>query len=189
MDSYMASNGTCFMVTWIILKNHLLEVGLTQNRGDHGTPNAQNRWFILYYHVWGPACIKIHWEGPVTYDFTPHSRVRDHTTWCWRCVGTTAFGHFLLGSQNFIVTALGSCVKWPLVGPEGTFELGLPRTRRSFGMRVKLRATSHTSQEPWPTNYESPKESVQRPSQDTSKIMYCGRGPSSLVWSHMRLGP
>jgi hypothetical protein len=25
-----------------------------------------------------------------------------------------AFGHFLLGSHNFIVTALGSCVKWPL---------------------------------------------------------------------------
>jgi hypothetical protein len=32
MDSYMASNGSCFMVTWTILKNHLLEVGLTQNR-------------------------------------------------------------------------------------------------------------------------------------------------------------
>ena len=31
-DSYMASNGLCFMVTWIILKNHLLEVDLTQNR-------------------------------------------------------------------------------------------------------------------------------------------------------------
>ena len=32
MDSYMASNGACFMVTWIIFKHHLLEVGLTQNR-------------------------------------------------------------------------------------------------------------------------------------------------------------
>ena len=31
MDSYMASNGSCFMVTWIIFKNHLLEVGLIQN--------------------------------------------------------------------------------------------------------------------------------------------------------------
>jgi hypothetical protein len=28
---YMASNGACFMVTWAIFKNHLLEVGLTQN--------------------------------------------------------------------------------------------------------------------------------------------------------------
>jgi len=27
----MASNGTCFMITWTIFKNHLLEVCLTQN--------------------------------------------------------------------------------------------------------------------------------------------------------------
>jgi hypothetical protein len=33
MDSYMASNGSCVMVTWTIFKNHLLEVGLTQHRG------------------------------------------------------------------------------------------------------------------------------------------------------------
>ena len=32
MGSYMASNGSCFMVIWIIFKNHLLEVGLTRNR-------------------------------------------------------------------------------------------------------------------------------------------------------------
>ena len=32
MDSYMASDGSCFMVTWTIFKNHLLEVGLTQNQ-------------------------------------------------------------------------------------------------------------------------------------------------------------
>jgi hypothetical protein len=34
MDSYMASNGSCFMVTWIIFKNYLLEVGLTQNHQE-----------------------------------------------------------------------------------------------------------------------------------------------------------
>ena len=31
MDSYMASNGSCFMVTWTIFKDHLLEVGLMHN--------------------------------------------------------------------------------------------------------------------------------------------------------------
>ena len=31
MDSYVASNGSCFMVMWIVFKNHLLEVGLSQN--------------------------------------------------------------------------------------------------------------------------------------------------------------
>ena len=32
MDSHMATNGSCFMVTWIVSKTHLLEVGQTQNR-------------------------------------------------------------------------------------------------------------------------------------------------------------
>ena len=32
MDSYMASNGSCFTITCTIFKNHLLEVGLTENR-------------------------------------------------------------------------------------------------------------------------------------------------------------
>ena len=31
MDSYMASSGSCYMVTYTIFKNHLLEVCLTQN--------------------------------------------------------------------------------------------------------------------------------------------------------------
>jgi hypothetical protein len=34
MDSYMALNGLLFMVTWTIFINHLLEVGLTQNRWE-----------------------------------------------------------------------------------------------------------------------------------------------------------
>ena len=63
MDSYMTSNGSCFMVTWTIFKNHLLEVGLTTKLGDHGTPNAHNRWFVLFYHAWRPAWIRIHWTS------------------------------------------------------------------------------------------------------------------------------
>jgi hypothetical protein len=31
--------------------------------GDHGTPNSQNHWFILVYHVWEPAWIKVHWNS------------------------------------------------------------------------------------------------------------------------------
>ena len=42
MDSYMAPNESCFMITWTTFKNHLLEVGLTQKPGDHGTPIAHN---------------------------------------------------------------------------------------------------------------------------------------------------
>ena len=32
MDSYMASNGSCCMLTWTTFNNHRLEVGLTQNQ-------------------------------------------------------------------------------------------------------------------------------------------------------------
>jgi hypothetical protein len=32
MYSYMASNESCFMIIWIIFKNHLSEVSLTQNQ-------------------------------------------------------------------------------------------------------------------------------------------------------------
>ncbi len=32
MDSYMALNGSCFMITWTIFKSYFLEVGPTQKR-------------------------------------------------------------------------------------------------------------------------------------------------------------
>ena len=31
--------------------------------GDHGTLNAHNSCFILFYHTWGPQWIKIHWNN------------------------------------------------------------------------------------------------------------------------------
>jgi hypothetical protein len=103
MDSYMTSNGPCFMVTWIIFKNHIFESNRPNtNPGDHGTRDAYNRWFILFHHMWKPTWIEIHWNNiwlraHVTYDFTLHLRIRDHTTWCcWRWIGT-AFGRFSFG--------------------------------------------------------------------------------------------
>ena len=32
VDSYTTSNGSCFVVTWHVFLNHLLEVGLTRNQ-------------------------------------------------------------------------------------------------------------------------------------------------------------
>ena len=51
--------------------------------GDHGTPTAHNRWFILFYHVWGPAWIEIHWNSI-------WSRARSHMTshYTWGSVTT-----------------------------------------------------------------------------------------------------
>ena len=96
-------------IEWIMFHGHLdyfqkPSLGCKPNTkpGDHGTPNAHNCWFILFDHVWGPVWREIAWNGIWL-------RVRDHTTWFWRCVGT-AFGHFLVGSHNFVVTARGSRV-------------------------------------------------------------------------------
>ena len=59
VDSYMAPNGWCFMVTWTIFQNHLWEVGLTQNRKTMAFQMFNNRWFVQFYHVWEPAWIEI----------------------------------------------------------------------------------------------------------------------------------
>ena len=116
MESYVASNGSCFMVNRIIFKNHLLEVGLTQHRETWHSKCSH----MLIYSIL--SCMRTHmnndslqWhlvEGLITYGFTLHLRICDHTT--WRCL-RKAFGHFHLGSHNFMVTPLGLCVKWPLV--------------------------------------------------------------------------
>ena len=69
--------------------------------GDYGTPNAHNRWFILFCHVWGHAWIEIRWNSIWSRARSCmashlHLRVGDHTAWFWRCVGT-ALGHFSFG--------------------------------------------------------------------------------------------
>jgi hypothetical protein len=79
MDSSMATNGPCIMVTWTICKNHLLEVGLTHRiGGTYGTPNAHNRWLILFYHAWGLTWLKIHWDNIW---LKAQSHMTSHYTW------------------------------------------------------------------------------------------------------------
>jgi hypothetical protein len=89
-----------------------LGVGLTHKPGDHATPNPRNHWFSLVYHVRGPAWIEIHWNSIW---LRTRSHVTSHDTWgsvtTLHDVGGVSgppFGHFLLGSHNFMVTALGS---------------------------------------------------------------------------------
>ena len=62
-EVYMASNGSYFMVTWIILKKSPLGGRVNTKPGDHGTLNAHNCWFILFYQVWGPSWLEIHWNN------------------------------------------------------------------------------------------------------------------------------
>ena len=49
MDSYMASNGSFFVVTGITFKNHLLEVSLTQNRETMALPTLTT--VDLFYYI------------------------------------------------------------------------------------------------------------------------------------------
>jgi hypothetical protein len=52
IDPYMALIESCFMVAWTTFKKPLLGGRPnTKPLGDHGTLNAHNRRFVLFYHV------------------------------------------------------------------------------------------------------------------------------------------
>ena len=117
-DSYMALKGSCCPVTRIIFKNHLLEVGLTHNRE---TANTRSRWFILFYHVWGPVWIKIHWNSislrarhrrhPTTFeDPWPHYMILEV---CWDGFLDTFFWALTFSWSRL----LARVSKWPLDPP------------------------------------------------------------------------
>ena len=52
---YMALNGSCFMVTWTILKKPPLGDRSNTKLGDHGTSNVHKCRRIPFYHVQGHA--------------------------------------------------------------------------------------------------------------------------------------
>ena len=56
MDSHMAWTGSCLTCT--IFQNHLLEVGLTQNRETMALRMLTTVDWFCFYHVWGPTWIK-----------------------------------------------------------------------------------------------------------------------------------
>jgi len=120
MDSYMTSNGSCFMITWTVFKNHLLEARLTQNQVTMALRTLTTI-DLVYFIMCEDPCGFIETFIEITFGWGP-SHIWVHTTlevpwphrWCWRRFGT-AFGHFVSGSHNFVVKALGLCMKWPLV--------------------------------------------------------------------------
>ena len=117
-DSNMASNGSCFMVTWTIPQNHFLEVGLTQNWETIPFQNLTTI-EVLYFIMSGDhAWIEVSWNSIW---LRTRSQLTSHYTWgpvshymilevSWDGLWT-----LILDPHNFMVTALGLCVKWPLV--------------------------------------------------------------------------
>ena len=64
MESYMASNGSRFIITWtIIFKNHLLEVGLTQNPETTAFRTFITVDSFYFIMVRGPTHVEIHWNS------------------------------------------------------------------------------------------------------------------------------
>ena len=69
MHSYMASSRSCFKVTWLFSKKHLLDVGLTQNQETMALQVITT--VDLFYFVMNRNSLKYHLaEGPVTHDLT-----------------------------------------------------------------------------------------------------------------------
>ena len=100
MDSYMASNGLCFHGPLDYFQKPLLGGRLNTKLGDHDTPNPHNRWFILFYHVWGPTYLKIHkiaygwgtghiWLHTTLEDLWPQYMILEM---CWDGLWTLSFG-------------------------------------------------------------------------------------------------
>ena len=71
VDSCMASIGSCFMVTWTHLQKPHVGGRSNTKPGDHGTLNAHNHWFILFYHVWGHAWIYIYIYIEIAFGWGP----------------------------------------------------------------------------------------------------------------------
>ena len=63
VDSHMASNGSCIMVTWTIFKNRLLEVDLTQNGETMALRNLTTIDSFHFISCEDPACIEIYWNS------------------------------------------------------------------------------------------------------------------------------
>ena len=94
-------------IEWIMFHGHLdcfqkLFLGgrLNTKLGDRGILNAHNRWCILFYDVWGPAWIDIHWNSIW---LRAWSHLTSHYTWgsvtmymilevCWDDFWTLSFG-------------------------------------------------------------------------------------------------
>ena len=71
-------NGSCFMVTWTIFINHLLQVGLTQNWETMTLQNLTTVDWFYFIMCEDPAWIEIHWNS---IRLRAWSHMASHYTW------------------------------------------------------------------------------------------------------------
>ena len=119
-DSYMASNGLCFVVTWTIFKNHLLNLGLTQNHWETMALRTLTT-VDLFYFVMRKDTHELKFTE-IAFGWGPRYIWLSHYTW-----GSITTLHGFGGAlgpplDTFFwalpiswswLMALGSCAKWP----------------------------------------------------------------------------
>ena len=125
MDSYMASNGNCFMVTWIDFNNHLLEAGLTQNHWETMAlrmlttvglfysimlEDPHEHKFVEMAFGWGPGHIRLHTtlESPWPHDTSLEV--------CWDGLWTLSFGLSQFHGHGSFLARVWSGPKTHLIG-------------------------------------------------------------------------
>ena len=67
-----------YAYSWTNLPKNVAYSAPHPKPGDNGTPNAHNRWFNLFYHVWGHAYIKNHKNNIW---LRSQSHLTSHYTW------------------------------------------------------------------------------------------------------------
>ena len=72
----MTSNGSWSL--GLFSKKPVLGGRPNTKAGDHATMNIHNRWFYLFYHVWGPARLEVHWNSIW---LRAPSHMASHYTW------------------------------------------------------------------------------------------------------------
>ena len=128
--------------------------------GDHDIPNVHNRWFILFYHVWGPAWIDIHW---ISIWSRTQSQMTSHYTWGpvttlhdfegglgrpW----TLSFGLSKSSWSQLLARVLSGPKPWnKTLDKQPNHSHQFERDKTTW---PSLRATSHISKGPWPFNWE-----------------------------------
>ena len=132
---------------------------LNTKLGDHGTLNAHNHWFILSYHVRGPAWREVYWNSiwwrpshiwlhTTLEDPWPHYMILEV---CWDGLRTLSFGLSQFhghGSRLVCDVALNTktnqeiVLKATLGHPKLSWDLGILHNYRVM-CRVRQRGTNH----------------------------------------------
>ena len=118
---YMALNGTCFMVTWTLFKNHLLEVGVTRNRRE--TMAIRTLTAVGFFYL---PCVRIHMNRDLLKWYLDWLHMTSHYT-SWHT--THDFGGVLghnLGTLSFGLSQFHGHSSWlvcevALTFPKPTF--------------------------------------------------------------------